>query len=67
MKSLKQENVIKRLPESVKSVYRKAYEGSKANAVKAKCLECVCNARELIRNCETEACPLWKVRPYQVK
>lgn len=67
MKNLKQENVIKRLPESIKSVYKKAYSGSKANAVKAKCLECVCNSRELVRSCDIVECPLWTVRPYQNK
>lgn len=67
MKNLEQENVIQRLPESIKNVFRKAYSGSKANAIKAKCLDCTCNHREEIKNCEAFTCPLWNVRPYRTK
>ena len=54
-------------PQSVTNVYLKAYNGSKASAVKAKCLDCTCDQRDEIRNCEAVTCPLWSVRPYQSK
>jgi hypothetical protein len=63
----KQQNYILSKPMSVTNTYKKAYEGSKANAVKAKCLDCTCDQREEIRDCEAFTCPLWEVRPYQVK
>ena len=50
------------------AVFRKAY-GSVAlrAAVNAFCLECVWLDRGAIRECTSTACPLWNVRPYQVK
>ena len=63
----KQESYIHSKPVTVKGVYSKAYQGSKANAVKAKCLDCTCDQRDEIRNCEAFTCPLWSVRPYQSK
>ena len=53
------------LPKSVEGIYAKAFKGSKANAIKAKCLECCCNIREEIRMCEVYTCPLYEVRPYK--
>ena len=55
------------VPESMKNFYKKAYAGGRAAAVKAKCLDCVCNVRAEIKNCTAYACPLWEVRPYQSK
>lgn len=53
------------LPATVKGFYEKAFLRSKANAVKAKCLECTCNQREEIKRCNIFTCPLYEVRPYQ--
>ena len=58
---------LSELPKSVKGIYSKAFKRSKANAVKAKCLECVCNIREEVRLCIVYTCPLYEVRPYQEK
>ena len=55
------------LPVSVKGMYKKAFLGSKATAIKAKCLECSCNQREEIRLCDIYTCPLYEVRPYQLR
>lgn len=63
----RQDIYISNKPQSVTGFYLKAYSGSKANAVKAKCLDCTCDQREEIRDCRAFTCPLWKVRPYQVK
>lgn len=53
---------------SYQATIRKAYSGvSKAVAVKAKCLDCTNLQRNEITNCQAEACPLWRVRPYQIK
>lgn len=54
-------------PESTRSCHSRAYSGSKANAVKAKCLDCTLNNRDEIKFCAVQTCPLWSVRPYQVK
>ena len=58
---------LSNLPESVKATYLKAFKGSKATAIKAKCLECCCNDRSEVRDCVVYTCPLFEVRPYQVK
>jgi hypothetical protein len=65
--TVKQQAYLQLQTESTQSVYEKAYCGSKANAVKAKCLDCCLNNREEIRFCTVETCPLWAVRPYQLK
>jgi hypothetical protein len=59
------EEYVESLPETVRATYRMAFGGSKAKAVKAKCLECSCNQREEIRNCPIIKCPLWEVRPFR--
>lgn len=53
-------------------LYRGALEAafksrSLAAACKAQCLECVGFDRKAITECAAYACPLWNVRPYQVK
>lgn len=55
------------LPHSVKLTYSRAFAGSKARAIVAKCLECCCNDRDEVRNCQVYTCPLYEVRPYQRK
>ena len=45
----------------------KVYYGKKSfiRAIKAKCLDCCCWQREEVRNCQSYACPLWNLRPFQ--
>ena len=40
---------------------------SRADAIKAKCIDCCCWQRDEITNCPVEVCPLWKYRPYRPK
>ncbi len=56
-----------RIPSSQRNIYSRAFSGSKANAVKAKCLDCCCGVREEVRLCEVYMCPLYEVRPYREK
>ena len=57
---------IRRHSVSAINVFKKAYGGnSLAAAVKAKCLDCCCWVREEVTKCRSEACPLWRVRPFQ--
>jgi len=53
------------MPVSYWGFFQKAYNGSKANAIKAKCLDCVCFQRKEITLCTVVSCPLHNVRPYQ--
>lgn len=39
--------------------------GSRRDAIKAFCLECVWMDKKAIRACTAVACPLWHVRPFQ--
>jgi len=48
-------------------VYRRAWKGrSLRAAINAKCLDCCCQNRIVVRNCSCVECPLWDYRPYQV-
>lgn len=58
---------LRNIPEKVRGFYIKAFQGSKAVAVRAKCLECTGNVRKEITLCEVYTCPLFEVRPYQAK
>jgi len=40
---------------------------SKAEAIKAFCLQCVGFKYKRVRTCSSPQCPLYQVRPYQVK
>jgi len=40
---------------------------SKADAIKAKCLECVNFKYKRVTECSAPQCPLFEVRPYQKK
>jgi len=56
------------MPDIYKANYDKAMGGkSKAAAIKAFCLECVCWQREEVRMCTAKACPLYPYRPYKFK
>ncbi len=62
----KQEKRLSEIPELYKKNYRKAMSGkSKANALKAKCLDCCCWMRPEITRCTVSDCPPWLYRPYQ--
>jgi len=57
---------IKRIPKSVQLLFIAAYgKKSKAKAIKAKCLDCVCFDKVEVTNCVAVTCPLWEIRPYQ--
>lgn len=56
------------MPESYCGVYRRAMNGKSLRAaVEALCAECCGYDREAIRTCPATACPLWCVRPWQLK
>jgi hypothetical protein len=56
------------IPKSYKNNYTKAIEGnSRKEALKAKCLDCMCWQKDEIKICEIDWCPLWPYRPYQNK
>jgi hypothetical protein len=56
---------IEEIPKKYRKIYKKAVEtNSKAAAVKALCLECVCWQKNEIINCPCLACPLYGVRPF---
>lgn len=42
-----------------------AKKASKTQAIKAKCLDCVCHQKDEITKCTVKLCPLWHFRPYQ--
>ena len=50
-------------------VFLRAYAGaaSKAQAIKAKCLDCSNLVVDEVRNCPATGCPLWRYRAYQKK
>lgn len=35
---------------------------TRAKAIRAKCLDCMCNQRAEVRACTTKTCPLWIYR-----
>lgn len=63
----RQQVYINSKPLTMTNVYTKAFNGGRAAAIKAKCLDCTLDTREEVRNCEAYLCPLWAVRPYQRK
>lgn len=54
-------------PEAKRARFRngaeKAARGSRANAIKLKCLDCCCWNYAEVRRCEIRGCPLWPFRP----
>ncbi len=53
-----------------KTLIRSVLEGrSRSSAIKAKCQNCVGyeEAHKRIRECSSQLCPLWRLRPYQQK
>jgi hypothetical protein len=62
-----QEKWIEKIPLSYRANYVKAISGSKAAAIKAKCLDCVNWQRKEVEDCSITTCPLHPTRPYQHK
>lgn len=64
----RQQKISKRIaeiPKRYRKIYKKAVEtNSKAAAIKAFCLECVCWQKNEVINCSCLACPLFGVRPF---
>lgn len=57
---------VNKLTTSYQRTFIKAYNStSKANAIKAKCLDCTCFQKIEITECATYTCPLWEHRPYK--
>ncbi len=62
------ESYIEQAPESCRGVMRRAFAGNSLRAaINAKCLACCNYVREDITHCRVTICPLWHLRPYQVK
>jgi hypothetical protein len=62
------------MPESVPIKYQPLFDRvradgakSKADSIKAFCLQCVGFRYKRVTNCSSPSCPLYKVRPYQNK
>ena len=60
---------LRKLKKSYRKLFFDVFYGKKSysKAVKAKCLDCACFDKQEITHCEVKTCPLYKVRPYQVK
>ena len=61
------DNYLENVPVSMRGAVTKAWDGSKAMAVKAKCLQCKDFKRAEIGRCTDELCALHAVRPFQPK
>jgi hypothetical protein len=59
------ENYVQSIPDAKRGIFLKALSGSRANAIKAKCLDCCCFQQIEVAHCATVTCPLHKFRPYQ--
>jgi hypothetical protein len=62
-----QQRLCKAAPESQRSLFLGVFSGERgrADAVRAKCLDCANFARFEVTHCRVTTCPLWLVRPYQ--
>ena len=58
---------LESVPVSMRSAVTNAWDGSKAAAVKAKCLQCKDFKRSEIGRCTDALCALHAVRPFQPK
>jgi hypothetical protein len=61
------EDLRGRVPKVYQGIVLRALEGKggRANAIRAKCLDCCAYQREMIRDCASVRCPLHPWRPYQ--
>ena len=64
---MNRETYLNDVPKSCQGITTKAWEGGRAAAVKAKCLQCRSYKRNDVRDCTDEICALHAVRPYQAK
>jgi hypothetical protein len=57
------------IPNLHKVLFRKVFAGKAGRParVKAKCLDCCCYQKSEVAACTARFCPLWPIRPYQVK
>ena len=55
------------IPESTKIQWLKGMlpNATRAQRIKAKCLDCSGMERATIRDCNVKTCPIWPIRPYQ--
>lgn len=61
-----QQAVIDEAPSSYRGILKRAYSGkSRAEAIKAHCLQCAGFLRNEVRDCSARGCPLHPYRPYQ--
>jgi len=59
---------VERHAPSKTNVFRRSFEGlSLRKAITAKCLDCCLYQTKEIRECAAYGCPLWNVRPYQIR
>jgi len=63
--------VAQRIPNAFRALYIKVLEGraSPRQVIKAKCQECMGHEAVYtrVRECPSSGCPLWLMRPYQIK
>lgn len=61
----RQARFITTLPPKFRQVFRRAFiTNSKADAIKAKCLDCNCYQQAETARCDIETCPLYSHNPY---
>ena len=53
------------VPDSLKPTFIRAFQGSKAAAIKSFCLSCVGFVKKDITRCTAAGCPLYSHRPYK--
>lgn len=62
----KHQKRIETAPKSWQGILKRAFTGnSRKTAIKAQCGECMGFDRAGIAECASNACPLWKFRPFQ--
>lgn len=58
----------KHLPDHAVGVYDKAMSGKSLRAcINARCVDCCGWSKSEVTKCPAMSCPLWHVRPYQVR
>lgn len=60
---------LSHIPAAYAGLFERIYRGSKSKAerIKAKCLDCCGYQRLEVANCTATVCPLWPIRPYRPK
>ena len=64
-----QVRLVKSAPESYRPLFLGVFSGDRgrADAVRAKCLDCANFSRLEVTHCQVTNCPLWLIRPYQTE